>query len=172
MSHPQTFSLHQGPAASEQLNQKESCSLHNTAWNCSVNSHVCAVIPHQGSHRWIIKGPSDGAICITAWARYRACLSLDPARSSVNGSELYTPCDMHRPLYSFPRTAVTGSHKHRWRKTTERGLPWWSSGLWLCAPNARDPGSFPGQETWSHMPQQRLKTPRAATEPWHSQVNK
>ncbi|TEA35837.1 hypothetical protein DBR06_SOUSAS1110216, partial [Sousa chinensis] len=41
--------------------------------------------------------------------------------------------------------------------------------LRLCVPNAGGPGSIPGQETRSHMPQLRacmaqLKTPRAATE--------
>lgn len=128
MSHPQTLGLHQVPA-SVQLNQKESSSLHNTEWNCSANLHVCAVIPHQGFLGWIIKGPSDGAVCTRAWARYRARLSLDPARNSVNGSGLYTPCDGHRSLYSLPRTAVTGSHKHRWLKTAERRLPWESNGL-------------------------------------------
>ena len=31
-------------------------------------------------------------------------------------------------------------------------LPWWSSGLRLCAPNAGGLGSIPGQGTRSHMP--------------------
>ena len=42
--------------------------------------------------------------------------------------------------------------------------------LRLLAPNARGPGSIPDQGAGSHMPQ--LKVPRAATETWHSQINK
>ena len=38
-------------------------------------------------------------------------------------------------------------------KTLRKGLPWQSSGLRLCAPNAGGPASTPGQRTRTHMPQ-------------------
>ena len=41
----------------------------------------------------------------------------------------------------------------------------------LCTPNAEGPGSIPGQGTRSHLPQQRLKLPRAATKTQCSQLN-
>ena len=49
--------------------------------------------------------------------------------------------------------------------------------LSLCAPSAGSPGSIPGQETRSHMPQLRIHTwqrkiPHAATKARRSQINK
>ena len=52
------------------------------------------------------------------------------------------------------------------------GLPWWSSVLRFCAPNAGGPGSIPGQGTRPHksqltvhMPQWRPRTPRVQGRP-------
>ena len=67
-------------------------------------------------------------------------------------------------------------NKERCRKPGTSLVVLW---LRLCAPNARDPGSIPGQGTSSHMLQ--LKNPwshnddqrsRAATKTQNSQVNK
>ena len=44
--------------------------------------------------------------------------------------------------------------------------------LRLYALNAGGLDSIPGQGTRSHMPQQRSKTPHAATRTWHSQISK
>ena len=43
--------------------------------------------------------------------------------------------------------------------------------LMLHAPNARCPGSIPGQGTRSCMPQWRLRILCAANKTWHSQIN-
>ena len=50
-------------------------------------------------------------------------------------------------------------------KTPMRGLPWLSSGLRLCTPNAGAVGLIPDQETRSCMPQFKipLKVPQVAT---------
>ena len=56
---------------------------------------------------------------------------------------------------------------------TKRSLPGTSlviQWLRLCALNAGDPGSIPGQGIRSHMSQ--LKIPCATTKIWHSQINK
>ena len=42
------------------------------------------------------------------------------------------------------------------KKLSVLGLPWVIRWLQLCAPNAGDPGSIPGQETGSHMLQLKI----------------
>ena len=55
------------------------------------------------------------------------------------------------------------------------GLPWWSRGSGLCAPNAGAQGSIPGQGTRSCMPQIRVHMLQlnilcAPTKTWCSQI--
>ena len=123
------------------------------------------------SHVWLCTSPSLGFSRQGHWSGLpfpspmhksesevaQSCPTLqDPMGCSLPGSSVHGICQAR--VLEWGVIAFSVLLHYHWVSFKNQGLPWWSDGLRLHAPNCREPRSIPGQGTRSHMSQLKEST--------------